>query len=318
MKKILFVGLGSIGQRHLRNLISIGEFELYAFRKRNHPLPQEFADFKINVLQEWDEVKNIRPEICILASPPFVQQQVLPLIVDLGMDFLIEKPIGVDLNLLESMVPAIREKGLVSMVGYNLRYNPVISRIKNFLAEGLLGNITSFRLEVGQYLPDWHPDEDYRTGYSANKSLGGGVTLDLIHEIDLAYHLFGEFEEIYGMLAKQSKLEIDVEDTSEIVVRTKMGCLGSIHMDYVNRFGRRRGSIYGDLGTLDYDLLNSTIDLCIAGKNYKKIEIEFTRNEMYISELSDFLKAVNSRDSLNMNFEQGLKVLSYALKVKNI
>jgi predicted dehydrogenase len=316
MKKILFVGLGSIGQRHLKNLISIGEFELYAFRKRNNPLPQEFGDLKINVLVDWEEVKSIRPEICILASPPIVQQEMLPMIVDLGMDFFIEKPIGLDLHLLESMIPVIREKGLVSMVGYNLRYHPIVSRIKNILEEGGLGNITSFRLEVGQYLPDWHSNEDYRSGYSANKSLGGGVTLDLIHEIDLAYFLFGEFVEVHGMQSKQSHLEIDVEDTSEIVVRTKMGYIGSIHLDYINRFGSRQGTIHGDKGYLKYDLISSSIELNIKGDELKNYTFDFKRNQMYRDELIAFMNAVLDRTNLTMNFEKGLKVLSYAILAK--
>lgn len=314
--KILFVGLGSIGQRHLSNLISLGYDKFYALRNRGNALPLEISSSGLIVLKDWEEVALVRPDFCILAAPPVVQQEYLPLIVAMGMDVFVEKPIGTNLNVLFEVLETVKEKKLVSMVGYNLRYHPLVARLKEILCNGYIGNQTSFRLEVGQYLPDWHPYEDYRAGYSAQNSLGGGVTLDLIHEIDLAYYLFGTITDVKSFTAKRSHLEIDVEDTSEIIVKLQNGVIGSIHLDYVNRIGMRKGTIIGDCGVLDYDLLKSEYNLSIGKHEKVSGKIDFQRNDMYKNELIEFLQCVENRTEPKNNLESGLAVLEYALKAK--
>lgn len=310
--KILFIGLGSIGQRHLRNLLTLGNFEYYAYRKRNLVLPEEFQDVKFTVINDLSELETIKPQLCILAAPPIVQQEVLPIIVRNGIDFFVEKPIGIDLKLLQKLLPMVKEKKIISMVGYNLRYHPIHKRLSQIIDQGILGNISSIRSVVGQYLPDWHPQEDYRLGYSANKHLGGGAILDLIHEIDFVYSLFGKVNDLKSVSSKISHLQINVEDVAEIVMKFASGILGSVHVDYVNRRGQRDGMILGDEASVKYDLLKS--ELTIMYKNgVDEIErFNFIRNDMYRNELSDFLNSISSRVELKNNFSEGLEVLSYA------
>jgi predicted dehydrogenase len=315
--KILFIGLGSIGQRHLRNLLTLGNFEYYAYRMRNLVLPEEFQDVKITVIKDLSELERIKPQLCILAAPPIVQQEVLPIIVKNSIDFFVEKPIGIDLKVLQNLLPIVKEKEIISMVGYNLRYHPIHKRLSQIIDQGLLGNISSIRSVVGQYLPDWHPQEDYRFGYSANKNLGGGAVLDLIHEIDFVYSLFGKVNDIKSFSSKTSHLEIDVEDVAEIIMKFASGILGSVHVDYVNRRGQRDGMILGDEASVKYDLLKA--ELTIMYKNgIEEIEIfDFVRNKMYRNELSDLLNAISTRVELKNNFAEGLEVLSYANRALN-
>jgi predicted dehydrogenase len=315
--KILFIGLGSIGQRHLRNLLTLGEFEYFAYRKRNYKLPQEFENVNISIINSLTDIPNLNLDFCIIAAPPIVQQEVLPIIISNGLDFFIEKPIGPDLGVLKKLIPVIIKKQIISMVGYNLRYHPIHNRLIEILKDGTLGNISAIRSVVGQYLPDWHPNEDYRNGYSANRKLGGGVILDLIHEIDFVYSLFGKVIDLKSFYAKTSHLEIDVEDIAEIIMKFDSGIIGSVHLDYINRNGQRNGTILGDEASLNYDLLKS--EIIILHKNgIREVEVfEFVRNNMYLNELTDFLYAVHSRNELSNNFAAGLEVLSYAERALN-
>ena len=315
--KILFIGLGSIGQRHLRNLLTLGDFDYYAYRRRSLELPEEFKDVKITLLNELSNIINVKPNLCIIAAPPVVQQEVLPTIINNGIDFFIEKPIGNDINLLQELLPIVKEKKIISMVGYNLRYHPVHKRLVEIITQGTLGNISSIRSVVGQYLPDWHPHEDYRKGYSANKKLGGGAILDLIHEFDFVYSLFGNVNNIKAFTGKNSHLEIDVEDVAEVIMKFESGILGSVHVDYVNRRGQRDGMILGDEATVKYDLLKS--EIIITKKEGTEIieSFDFVRNDMYRNEFIDLIDAIKTRTELKNNFEAGLQVLSYAISALN-
>jgi predicted dehydrogenase len=315
--KILFIGLGSIGQRHLRNLLTLGTFEYYAYRRRNIELPEEFKDIKITLINDLSELEKIKPQLCIISAPPIVQQEVLPIIIKNGIDFFVEKPIGIDLKGLQDLLPIVKEKEIISMVGYNLRYHPIHKRLMQLIGQGVLGNICSIRSVVGQYLPDWHPHEDYRFGYSANKKLGGGAILDLIHEIDFVYSLFGKVNELKSFSAKTSHLEIDVEDVAEIIMKFASGVLGSVHVDYVNRRGQRDGMIVGDEASVKYDLLKSELTIIHKDSLEEVEKFDFARNDMYRNELSDLLNAVVSRVELINNFAEGLEVLGYATRALN-
>lgn len=310
--KILFIGLGSIGQRHLRNLMQIGFFEFYALRKRNHPLPEEFSCIDIKVINEINEIAEIKPNLCIIAAPPSFQQEVLPVVVNNGINFFIEKPIGVDITSLEKLTPIINQKNIISMVGFNLRFHPLFFKLKDIINSGILGNIVSIRAIVGQYLPDWHPLEDYTKGYSANKHLGGGAVLDLIHELDFVYGLMGPVKEVKAFTAQNSNLKIDVEDVAEIILRFKSGVLGSVHMDYVHRNGIREGLIIGDMGSVSYDLIKSEIIFTDKDGKIEKICYDFTRNDMYINELKKLLECIEKKQNPENNYESGIEVLKYA------
>jgi predicted dehydrogenase len=310
--KILFVGLGSIGQRHLRNLQKIGDFSYYAFRNRNLPLPAELQNIHIETIESLSQIEALGIDFAIIAAPPSVQEKVLFDIVESGIDFFVEKPIGIKYEVVAAIAALAKEKQLISMVGYNLRFHPVVQKVKEILDKNKLGNIASIRVSVGQYLPDWHPHEDYRQGYSANRSLGGGAILDLIHEIDLAYSLFGTVADVLCFKAKSSHLEIDTEDVAEMLIKFESGIIASIHTDYICRAGHRKGMIIGDGGSLEYDLLENSIVLKIANQNIQRMSFEFERNDMYLNEMKLFISSVHNRVLPDSNIHAGLDVLKIA------
>ena len=124
--------------------------------------------------------------------------------------------------------------------------------VKRLVAEGVAGRLVSIRAQFGQYLPDWHPWEDYRRGYSARRDMGGGVVLDRVHELDYVRWLMGNVTEVCALSGKLSSLEIDSEDTAEILLRFESGAFGSVHLDYVRRDRDCRLEIVGEEGTLEW------------------------------------------------------------------
>lgn len=184
--------------------------------------------------------------------------------------------------------------------------------------EGTIGKVLSVRAEVGQYLPDWHPYEDYRQGYSASRNLGGGVILDLIHEIDYICWLFGYPRKVYCMSSKQSTLEIETEDIAEILLECERAPIAGIHMDYLQRQPSRTCKIIGENGTIYWDYHMNTVSLSLAdsihGKNYHFDGFE--RNQMYYDELKHFIYCLHGKEKPVVGLSDARKTLEIALMAK--
>ena len=316
--KILFVGLGSIGQRHLRNLQRFGTFDYVALRSTGRPLPDEFAQTRVTVVSTLEDAVAAQPDVAFLCAPAVVQQKVLePLVRETRCHFLIEKPIAPLMDGLKGCVRLLEEQHRKSVVRYSLRFHPVSAVVRDTLRQGTLGKVCSVRASVGQFLPDWHPNEDYRLGYSANQRLGGGVVLDLIHEIDLLYSWFGKPDLVKAVAGTVSTLEIDTEDTAAIVCRFQGGAIGCIQLDYVQRVPSRNGTIVGDAGTLSYDLLKNECRIDKPGCEPAHHTFpDFVRNEMYVAEVAHLLEAIGADRECSPSLREGVEVLDIALQAK--
>jgi predicted dehydrogenase len=203
-------------------------------------------------------------------------------------------------------------------MGYNLRYQPGLQLVKSFLDKGRIGRVVSLRVQVGQYLPDWHPWEDYRKGYSARRDLGGGVITDLIHEIDYVRWLGGNVRRVACFADHVSRLEINTEDVAEILLDFESGAIGSVHVDYVQRVLTRGCQIIGDEGTIIWDDSASEVQLFEAkDSEWQTFRQEgFERNDMYVAEMKHFLDCLEGRDTPVVNVEEGAEVLRIALAAR--
>ena len=313
---IIFFGLGSIGKRHYRNLMSISnDFNFYAYRVRKNPLSDEFK--KIKIIDDLQKVKSFKFDLAIISSPPSVQENIINFVVENSINFFVEKPIGINYSNLYPLLKEVKQKKLISMVGFNLRAHPVHNEIKRIVAENQLGNVVSIRSMVGQYLPDWHPDEDYSKGYSANKHLGGGVLLDLTHELDFVYSLFGDFLDYKAFFGKLSSLSADTEDIAEIIIKFKNNVLGSVRLDYIQMFPQRSGQIIGEKASLFYDLINPKIEIYDkSGLIYIKEFDKYNRNEMYLLQMKLLVDSIKNKTFVENDFESGLKILKLVNDLK--
>ncbi len=311
--KALFIGLGSIGQRHLKNLICIDpEIEIFAFRQRNRVLTEDLNQ-RIKSFKDLNEALSLKPDIAFICCPPNIQIEVAQKIIKANIPFLIEKPISNSLKGLDEVAETIREKKIISFTAFNMRFHPCFIKTKEILKENILGNIIHFYAQVGQFLPDWHPYEDYREGYSAKKSLGGGVSLDLVHELDYVTELLGSPKKIYWMKSKLSNLEIETEDTSNYMLELSSGLMGMIHLDYVQRKATRTFTIIGDQATMEVDFINCTIKVFDKNNfilNYSNHEFE--RNDMYLEMISFFMNSIAENKYCKSDFARGVDVLKWS------
>ena len=171
---------------------------------------------------------------------------------------------------------------------------------------------------MGEYLPNWHPWEDYRKGYSARKDLGGGVVLTLCHPLDYARWLFGEVAALWAFTGRQSDLTMDVEDTAEIGLRFENGLLGNIHLDYVQRPPKHQVEIICAGGTIKWDDAPGDVEVFDAQKGewlrYPLVD-GFERNDLFVAEMKHFLNIINNDAEPICSLDDGIWALKLALGV---
>ena len=176
-----------------------------------------------------------------------------------------------------------------------MRFYWAISKIRHFLTDNTAGRVISARIEFGQYLPDWHPWEDYSKGYSAKKNLGGGIIFDAIHEIDYARWFFGSVAKVVSMYDKLSNLKIETEDTADILLRFTKGPLVNIHLDYLQRVYSKSCKIVGEKGTIEWRFDDHLVRVYSAFSNKWKEYKEpkgYDLNQMYVDEMKYFLNSI--------------------------
>jgi predicted dehydrogenase len=291
-KKILIIGLGSIGQRHLRNIISLGFKDVYLVR-RNSIILNKFPNLKVyeSITKACEEA---RIDSVIIATPTANHLKDFIELSNFKIpNIYIEKPISHSLDDANKIKEIANKHNLNVVVGYDFHFDLGLLKVKELLSKNAIGKPCSFQVEVGQYLPDWRPHENYREGMSAKKELGGGVMLDLIHEFDYVNWIFGPIKSIFGKNNHISDLEIDTEDVSMNIIETNSGILGTISLDYLQKELSRSCKIIGNKGTIIWDYKECRV-LWMTHVNLIWQEFEYAhieRNDRFISIIETFLKS---------------------------
>ena len=318
MHNILIVGLGSIGARHLKNLVSMG-FENISVVTREGKKNKEFIEFDyFQTIKEACSSKNISS--VIICSPSSNHLAHLEESIVNGIaNIYVEKPISHSLNDIQSFQDRHSLDELNIVVGYDLRFDPALQHVKKLISNNKIGKVLSFISEVGQYLPDWRPEKDYRKTMSAQKLLGGGVMLDLIHEYDYINWLFGPIDGIYGKNNKLSNLDIDTEDISVNIFETSSGVLGTLHLDYIQYEMSRSCKIIGDHGLIIWDYVTSSVkvmtseDRCWVTKSFN----HYKRNDRFVDIMRAFLNScVGAKDKRLVSFSDAIQSINLVEKSK--
>lgn len=292
MKKILIVSLGSIGLRHYNNLKTLlPSVEIAVYRQ----FFKKIDNFKeIKFFFKLEEALQFQADAVIISSPASEHIKNALAFLKNGAHLFVEKPIAMHADEASNLVEASKNSDKFSMTGYVLRFQPLVSYLKNIIDSGKLGDIWTTQIEVGQYLPDWRPTIDYRVGVSGQKKLGGGVLLELSHEIDYATWFFGDPYSLFCSAEKLSNLDIDVEDSACIVMEYNPGGKVRrvvINLDFLQRSANMSVKIVGSKATLEADLIKEVALLIhpsgeIEDLNPPKMQ---TGNEMYLRQLDFFL-----------------------------
>jgi len=312
--KVLVVGYGSIGKRHVDNLLKIPEIQLTICTKRKD-LNEDLLN-NCKVIESLEKCIEDKPHVGLITN---VTSSHIPTAIKLaesGINLFIEKPLSNSIEGVKKLKDLVKNKKLITMIGCNLRFHECLQKIKELLLEESIGRVLSVRAECGSYLPDWHPYEDYRESYASRKDLGGGVVLTLIHEIDYLYWFFGDVDEVFSFSGKHSDLELQVDDLAAILLKFKNNIIGEVHLDYFQRPDFRSCKIIGTKGTIYWDSeINSVKLYDINTKKWiEKIKVNnYDKNSMYIKELEYFMKCVKEKRDSKNDIYQGTKTLEIAL-----
>ena len=300
VSRAVIIGCGSIGQRHIKNLKEIGINEIIAFRSKkgfHKDLPKELG---VTEVSSWNSVIEQKPDVAIVSNPTSLHIEYAQKLTPFVKGIFIEKPLSNSLDGIDDLINLLRKNNTVSFMGYNLMFHPMISSINDFIDSNDIGKIINIQCQVGQWLPDWHPYEDYTKSYVSKKNLGGGAALTLIHEIHLAMVLGGKPLEVCGMKSKSSLLEVDedLDVISNVMIKHDSGCVSQIHLDFIQKPMQRKGLISFERGWISYDFNEKK---AIAQKTEAKkpeiiwSDLNYDSNDMYIKQLKDFIKYVEER-----------------------
>lgn len=299
MVKICFFGMGSIGKRHLKNLVKTLNERKIEFKidvvKRKKEIDNEVKDY-INNIYIADEFIPSFYDIVFIVNDTSVHIETLNLMKDYSYNFFIEKPLSLDLNGFE--LKNYKDKKIY--IACPMRYSSVMDYLKKNID---FTKVYSVKAICSTYLPDWRPTIDYRNNYSAKKELGGGVTLDLIHEWDYLTYLLGFPEKIFNLNKKVSHLEISSDDLSIYIAEYK-DKLVEVHLDYFGRIPTRKIELFLKEGTIIGDFIKNTVTL----ENGREIALADEIDD-YIKEMNNFLDIIfNKKNNFN-DLEHAYKVL---------
>ncbi len=319
MTRFLVIGCGSIGKRHLGNLVQARAGEVLAFDVRADRAGEAAATFGIETFTDLDRAYERAPDVVFITAPTGLHVALATRAAERGCHLFIEKPLADSRNGVARLLGLVRDKGLVTLVGCNLRFHSGLRAVKAWLDEGAIGRLVAVRAEVGQYLPDWHPWEDYRQGYSARRDQGGGVILDAIHEIDYVQWLAGPVRAVACFAGHLSRLEIDTEDTAALVLDFAAGAVGEVHLDYVQRAYSRTCHVIGDEGTIRWDYTAGEARLYRADTKTWTVRANpegWQANQMYVDELAHFLRCLKGQERPALDVEAAAGVLDVALAAR--
>jgi predicted dehydrogenase len=271
-----------------------------------------------------DQAIIFAPQVAVIASPATFHLSAAQTLAQAGVHLLVEKPLSATLDGVAQLLEICNEQKTVLLTGYNLRYLPSLQRFRDALAEKMIGRILSVRCEIGQYLPSWRPDTDYRQGVSAHRELGGGALLELSHELDYLRWIFGEVDWVKAALSRQSNLEINVEDTAHLILGfmpTKNGyqLIGTVTLDFVRHDTTRLCTAIGENGSLRWNGLTGLVEHFEAGqKEWRELfRYQHQLDDSYLAEWRHFLNCVGEHKEPLITGEDGLKVLQIVDAARN-
>lgn len=332
--KFLIVGLGGIGQRHLRNLRALlgeaGEIRAVDPRPEIPVLTDSLqlevgatleGKYNLRIYPDLDAGLAWQPDAVFVCTPTSMHLSDAFRAAQAGCHLFIEKPLAHTLEGVAELIGLAERRKLTAVVGYQMRFHPGLQRLHALLEAGSVGRVLSVHAEIGEYLPGWHPYEDYRQMYASRKNLGGGVILSQIHEMDYLYWLFGLPRTVYARGGHLSRLEVDVEDSADILMDFGTGerpLPVSLHEDYLQRPPSRGCKVIGDAGKIVLDFPTLTLTVHDGeGKLAESVAFQdFQRNQMFLDEAKYFIEALQGKPAPLVSLRDGAQSLRMALAAR--
>lgn len=314
--RFLICGLGSIGRRHVTNLVALGEQDLVYLRSGKSTielddLPDMPVEHDIHeALDRWN------PQAVVISTPTALHLDTAIPSARRGCHLLLEKPISHSHKYLDEMSRQVRKGQGKVLVGYQFRYHPGLIKIKELLSDKAIGAPFYVQAHWGEYLPNWHPWEDYRESYSSRLDLGGGVLLTLNHPFDYLRWLMGEVSSLSAEVNQEDYLNIEVDQAADVLLRFETGVIGHVHLDYVQRPPSHKLIISGREGSIHWDSTRGGVDIYRSGnKEWKRWSgpKDFERNVLFLEEMRHFIAVTQGEEEPRCTFDDGVHALDISL-----
>jgi predicted dehydrogenase len=313
MRRILVVGGGSIGKRHAGNFKQLGA-HVGVVDTRADRRAEVAERLGISTYASLDTALKENYEAIVVGVPTAHHAEVAARSIEAGAHLLIEKPISNSEKDILKVIEAAERKRLVILVGYTYRFWPPLLKLKELIDQSIVGRIYFVDIVFSEYLPDWHPWEDYRSWFMSKKDLGGGALLDESHAVDMARWLFGEITEVFCRTGNLSHLEMTADDHAQFLVTFASGAMGTIHMDLFGRKHRRFLNVYGQRGNLSWDFFANRIDVeHVEDRHAQTLTFSCERNDMFVAEAQHFLDCMDGKATPAVTGADALRTLRILL-----
>ena len=309
INNIGIIGLGSIGRRHLR-LVKELRPELNIIAVRSGKGKKEEEKLLNAVVHSLEEAIDYGIEAAIIATPAVYHIQQAIDLMEKGVHVLIEKPLSHSIDNMPELLKVNKKTKTIALVGYCLRYNSGALQFNNILKNKKIGQILHVQVDCGSYLPDWRKGMDYRESVSAKAELGGGVLLELSHELDYIRWFFGEMKSVYAIIQNSGTLDIDVEDSVDMIFASEQGYSVSVHLDFNTQTTRRKCIARCSNGDLTWDAIANKV-IWQPADGLEEVEIyENDRDYIYREQLKHFFDCIENKKLPSVSINDGVAVLN--------
>ena len=313
------VGCGSIGRRHIGNLLALG-VELVAWNRGDERRKAVAEDFGIKTYENLNEMmSDSGADAAVICSPSSIHVEDAMRAIAAHLHIFVEKPVGTNLDEVDRLVETAESEKVISHVGSNMRFHWGPRRVKQILDSGQIGRPLWGNFWGAMHLPDWHPEEDYRDMYSAKLNLGGGAVLDFIHELDLVLWMLGEPKRIAAMTTKSGWLDIETEDLVDVLLGFSGGLQVNVHLDYLQRPFQRGIRLVGTKGWVQWDLPRQIVESYDHATEVHTVEhapTGYSHNDMYMEQMNYFLQCITSGTMSDGGLVSGRQALRLALQIR--
>ena len=310
IKNILIIGLGSIGSRHLKIIKKLRPEVKINLLRRRESKSNNLEKSANKIFYDTKEALKENLDAVIIASPSSLHTNQAINFLDLNIPLFIEKPISTNLEDCLKLKRLAEKKNTLILVGYVLRYSKILNEYKKLIKENTIGKHIYIDIKCSSFLPDWRKNIDYKNSVSGKYSLGGGVILELSHELDYANWLFGPFMELKAIRNNSNQLEIDVEDIVKIIAINKEKCLINFHLDFNSRVTQRYCYLNGSKGFIKLDFIkNEIISKLNSEKEVKLYKFKANNNEMYINQMEHFFKCIENDTKPKITLQESCEIM---------
>jgi predicted dehydrogenase len=331
--KILIIGLGSIGQRHLKNIYKLyPKTKFFAYRRKyttpslnnkNEPININLIKkYKIEKIPNLENLDKLKLDAAFICTPSAFHIDESITLLKKNINTFVEKPLGSSLKRLKILKQVVKKTKAIHMIGFQMRFSPIIWFLKKLLKKNSYGKLNFANIHNGENIEDFHLYENYKKSYTSKKSLGGGVLLSQIHEIDYFINLFQDYKIIksHSIISKNSTLDIDTEDTVSSIfqLKNKSNLLTvNLNLNFYERPKKKSLILIFEKSKIEVDFNKNIIIIFTQDKIIKK-NFSFNRNDLFLNEVNFFLNHIKKNKKINKDFNimNGIKTLEFCQNLK--